>query len=99
MKPTTEINQLKSKLEEFEHTNRVYETGFVKGLFYSITLLEHGLQEAEAKLNSDKIRDRKIQVDELLEKSISALNNPNISVEGLSEIKNNLLKVQEELFI
>ena len=99
MKPTTEINQLKSKLEEFEHTNRVYETGFVKGLFYSITLLEHGPQEAEAKLSSDKIRDKKIQVDELLEKSISALNNLNISVEGLTEIKNNLLKVQEELFI
>ena len=99
MKPTTEINQLKSKLEEFEHTNRVYETGFVKGLFYAITLLEHGPQEAEAKLSSDKIRDKKIQVDELLEKAITALSNPNISVESIEEIRNDLIKVQKGLFV
>lgn len=92
------INQLKSKLEDFEHSNRVAETWFVKGLFYAITLLEHGRYEADAKLSNDKFRDQGAQIDELLAKSISALSNPNISVEGLAEIQKNLEIIQKDLF-
>ena len=97
---TTEaINQLKSKLEDFEHSNRIAETWFVKGLFYAITLLEHGKQEADAKLSNDKIRSKGAQVDELLAKAISTLDNPNVSVDSLEEIQKDLTKAQSNLFI
>ncbi len=67
------INQLKYKLEDFEHTNKVYETGFIKGLFYAITLLEDGREEAEAKLSSDKIRSSSAEVEQALDQLEDAL--------------------------
>lgn len=91
------INQLKSKLEDFEHSNRVAETWFVKGLFYAITLLEHGKQEADSKLSNDKFRSKGAQVDELLAKAISTLEDVNVSVESLAEIREDLKTIQSNL--
>lgn len=92
------INQLKSKLEDFEHSNRIAETWFVKGLFYAITLLEHGKQEADSKLSNDKFRSKGAQIDELLAKAISILEDVNVSVESLSKIQQDLMLIQENLF-
>lgn len=91
------INQLKAKLDDFEHTNRVFETGFVKGIFYSILLVQHGKEYADQKLSTDSIRFKSSQVDELLDKAISALSNPNVSVETLAEIYNDLNTIKENL--
>ena len=96
---TTEyINRLKSKLENFEHANRVYETGFIKGLFYSIMTLENGSEFADSKISSDSIRYKGAEVDRLLDKSIELLENPNVSVETLAEIREDLEKVKQNLF-
>ena len=70
---TESINQLKYKLEDFEHTNKVFETGFIKGLFYAFTLLEDGRDEAEAKLSSDKIRSTSAEVEQALDQLEDAL--------------------------
>lgn len=68
MKDNVEIiNQLKYKLEDFEYSNKIYETCFVKGLFYAITLLEHGKAEAESKLSSDSIRFSSAEVEQALD--------------------------------
>ena len=96
---TTEaINQLKSKLEDFDHSNRVFETGFVKGLFYSITLLQHGKEYADQKLGDNTIRYNGAQIDELLDKAIATLNNPNVSVEALTETHDDLVVIKKNLF-
>lgn len=68
-----EVNQLKSKLEEFEHTNKLYETWFVKGLFYAITLIEHGKTYAEGKLSSDSVREAGTDVEQCLDQLEDAL--------------------------
>lgn len=91
------INQLKSKLEDFEHSNRVAEIWFVKGLFYAITLLENGKEYADQKMSSNSIRYSGVQVDELLDKAISTLSNPNVSVETLAEVYNDLITVKTNL--
>ena len=93
------INQLKYKLEDFEHTNRVFETGFLKGLFYSVMLLEHGKDYAEQKLSADSIRYSGTEVEDLLDKAIAILGNPNVSVEALQEIHNDLETIKKDLFV
>lgn len=91
------ICQLKAKLEDFEHSNRVAETWFVKGLFYAITLLESGKEYADQKLSNDSIRFKSSQIDELLDKDISVLSNPNVSVETLTEVHDDLITVKDNL--
>lgn len=91
------INQLKYKLEDFEHTNRVFETGFLKGLFYSVMLLEHGKDYAEQKLSADSIRYSGAEVEDLLDKAIAILGNPNVSVESLEEVRAGLEIVKKNL--
>lgn len=92
------INQLKYKLEDFEHTNRVFETGFVKGLFYAVMTLEHGKDYAEQKLSADSIRYSGSKVEDLLANSISILSHPNVTAEELQKVQSNLELVKKNLF-
>jgi len=96
---TTEyINRLKSKLENFEHSNKVYETGILKGLFYAIMLAENGQEFADSKLNNDSIRYKSEETDRILDKAISTLSNPNVSVESLEEVRAGLEIIKKNLF-
>lgn len=92
------INRLKAKIESFEHTNRVYETGFVKGVFYSVMTLENGSEFADNKISSDSIRYKGAEVDRLLDKVITVLDNPNVSVDALAEAKDDLETIKQNLF-
>lgn len=96
---TTEyVNRLKSKLENFDHSNKVYETGVLKGLFYAIMLAENGAEFADNKLSNDSIRYKSEEVDRILDKSIELLESPNVSIETLNEIREDLEKVKQNLF-
>lgn len=95
---TTEyVNRLKSKLENFDHSNKVYETGVLKGLFYAIMLAENGAEFADSKLNNDSIQYKSEEVDRILDKAISTLSNPNVSVESLEEVRVGLEIVKKNL--
>lgn len=48
IKETT--NQLKNKIEEFSHPDKKFEEGVIKGMFYSVTLMEQGRDYADKKV-------------------------------------------------
>lgn len=45
------INQLKSRLEQFEDKDESYQEGVVRGMFFSITAMQHGIQYADKKVS------------------------------------------------
>ena len=45
------IARLKSKIEMYENVNKDKEEGVVLGLYYALTLIEHGPEYAEEKIN------------------------------------------------
>ena len=55
MEKTIAINTLKSVIEDFSCKDKKYESGFIGGLFYAKTLLEHGKEYADSKINWDAI--------------------------------------------
>lgn len=65
MSEKEKINQLKYMLETFSFENKDFEDGFVGGLFYAVTLLEHGKEYADSKIDwkSIKRRDNKYNAD------------------------------------
>lgn len=48
------INQLKNVIDEYENNDKVFEAGVLRGIFYSMTLLEHGKEYADKKVNMKK---------------------------------------------
>lgn len=51
------VNQLKSRLEQFEDKDESYQEGVVRGMFFSITAMQHGIQYADKKVSLRK-RDK-----------------------------------------
>jgi len=51
------VNQLKSRLEQFEDKDESYQEGIVRGMFFSITAMQHGIQYADKKVSLRK-RDK-----------------------------------------
>ena len=49
------INQLKYMIETFSCKDERFERGFVGGLYYAITLKEHGKEYADKKIDWDAI--------------------------------------------
>jgi len=48
---TEAINQLKNYIEEYSNSNKDFENGVLRGIFYSVTLLEHGKAYADKKVD------------------------------------------------
>ena len=48
---TEAINQLKNYIEEYSNSNKDFEAGVLRGIFYSVTLLEHGKAYADKKVD------------------------------------------------
>ncbi len=48
------VNQLKSRLEQFEDKDESYQEGVVRGMFFSITAMQHGIQYADKKVSLRK---------------------------------------------
>ena len=51
------VNQLKSRLEQFEDKDESYQEGVVRGMFFSITAMQHGIQYADKTVSLRK-RDK-----------------------------------------
>lgn len=51
MSEKEKINQLKYMIETFSCDDQRFEDGFVGGLFYAVTLLEHGKEYADNKID------------------------------------------------
>lgn len=48
---TEAINQLKNYIEEYSNNNKDFEAGVLRGIFYSVTLLENGKAYADKKVD------------------------------------------------
>lgn len=48
---TEAINQLKNYIEEYSNSNKDFENGVLRGIFYSVTLLENGKAYADKKVD------------------------------------------------
>ena len=55
MSEKEQINQLKYMVETFGCKNKEFENGFIQGIFYAVTLLEHGKEYADKKIDWDYI--------------------------------------------
>lgn len=55
MSEKEKINQIKFMIETFGCRDKKFEEGFVGGLFYALTLLEHGKEHADNKIDWKKI--------------------------------------------
>lgn len=48
---TEAINQLKNYIEEYSNNNKDFEAGVLRGIFYSVMLLENGKAYADKKVD------------------------------------------------
>lgn len=52
---TEAINQLKNYIEEYSNNNKDFEAGVLRGIFYSVTLLENGKAYADKKVDMQNL--------------------------------------------
>jgi len=45
------INQLKNVIDEYSNPNKYFEAGILRGIFYAVTMFEHGKDYADKKVD------------------------------------------------
>jgi hypothetical protein len=45
------INQLKNVIDEYSNPNKDFEAGILRGIFYAVTVAEHGKDYADKKVD------------------------------------------------
>lgn len=51
MNEKEKINQLKNCIDEYSNPNKDFEAGVLRGIFYSVTLMENGKKYADEKVD------------------------------------------------
>ena len=51
MSEKEKINQLKNFIDEYTNSNKDFESGVLRGIFYAVTLLENGKKYADEKVD------------------------------------------------
>lgn len=58
MSEKEKINQLKSAIEEFSHKDKTFQDGVVMGMFYALTLFEHGKEYADNHVKFNRYKEK-----------------------------------------